>query len=181
MGGPKALLRWDEETFLARVARLVARPGVETTIAVIGHQAARVQAEAGLPATVRVAENPRYREGMLGSVRRGLEAAEALDADAVLIQPVDHPLVDPATVDRVIAALEAGAIIAVPSFEGRRGHPGGFGRASWPALRSAPAERGARAVLADHPSWVVHVPGDAGCVSGVDTPDDLARLRGSGT
>jgi len=43
------------------------------------------------------------------------------------------------------------------------------------ALRAAPAARGARAVLADHPEWVVHVPGDPGCVLGIDTPADYER------
>jgi len=88
---------------------------------------------------------------------------------------VDHPLVDPATVDRVVAALEKRAVVAVPSHGSRRGHPGGFAREAWPALRSAPVDRGARAVLADHPEWVVHVPGDPGCVLGIETPADYER------
>jgi molybdenum cofactor cytidylyltransferase len=83
--------------------------------------------------------------------------------------------VDPATVDRVVAGLHGGAVIAVPAHGSRRGHPGGFARAAWPALRAAPAARGARAVLADHPEWVVHVPGDPGCVLGIDTPADYER------
>jgi molybdenum cofactor cytidylyltransferase len=91
---------------------------------------------------------------------------------------VDHPLVEVATVDRVVQALLDGALIAVPSRDGRRGHPGGFAREVWPALRGAPIARGARAVLADHPEWIVHVEGDAGCVAGIDTPADYARLIG---
>src|SRR5688572_15284581 len=62
----------------------------------------------------------------------------------------------------VAGALAEGALIAVPSHGGRRGHPGGFARAAWAALRAAPAAAGARAVLAAHPEWVVHVTGDAG-------------------
>ena len=119
--------------------------------------------------------NPRPEEGMLSSILRGLDAAEAAGAEAVLLHPVDHPLVDPATVDRVVASLRGGARIAGRTYGSRRGHPGGFARAVWPALRAAPAERGARAVLADHPDWVVHVPGDPGCVLGIDTPDDYER------
>ena len=141
----------------------------------IGHQAGRVAAEAGLPAGLTLVENPRYGEGMLSSIQCGLEAAEAAGADAVLVHPVDHPLVEPETVDRVIAALAEGAVIAVPSHEGRRGHPGGFARAAWPALRAASAERGARAVLADHPGWIVHVPGGPGSLAGVNTVEDYRR------
>lgn len=174
-GGPKALLRLGGETFLARVARLLSRPGVTRLVAVLGHDAERVAAEAGLPAVAIRAVNRGYREGgMLSSILCGLDAAG--DADAVLIHPVDHPVVAEATVDAVIAALRAGAAIAVPSFSGRRGHPGGFARASFPLLRAAPPERGLRAVLHDRPELVVHVEGDAGCLAGVNTPADLERL-----
>jgi molybdenum cofactor cytidylyltransferase len=108
------------------------------------------------------------------------DAANIENADALLLHPVDHPLVETATIDAVISALEDGALVAVPSHEGRRGHPGGFARAAWPALRAATPEEGARAVLHDHPEWVVHVRGGPGCVAGFNTPADLARLAGGG-
>jgi len=174
MGGPKARLRIGGESFLARAARLLARPGVASVAAVVGRETLGAAA-AGPPVGVAILENPRPEEGMLSSILRGLDGAEAAGADAVLLHPVDHPLIEPATVDRVVAALEAGALIAVPTHGSRRGHPGGFARLAWPALRAAPAGRGARAVLADHPGWVVHVPGDPGCVLGIDTPADYER------
>ena len=173
-GGPKALLGIGAETFLERVARLLRRPGVAGTVIVLGHDAERVRA--AVPGGAEVVVNEAYDAGMLGSILAGLRAAEASGADAVLVHPVDHPLVEEATVDRVVAALQAGAAIAVPSHGGRRGHPGGFSRASWPALRAASPARGAREVLADHPDWIVHVEGGPGCVAGIDTPDDYARL-----
>lgn len=175
IGRPKALLPIRGGTFLGACASLFARPAVASIVAVVGCDAARVAATAPGLTTV---ENPRYRDGMLSSVLRGLDAAEAAGAEAVLLHPVDHPLVDPATVDRVIAALEAGAAITVPSHEGRRGHPAGFARLSWPALRAASPAHGARAVLAEHPEWIVHVPGDPGCVAGIDTREDYARWIG---
>ncbi len=175
MGGPKALLRLRGSTFLSHTSGLLLRPGIASVIAVLGHEAERVAAEGRLPPGVATVINNDYREGMLGSVLRGLDAAEQMGAAAVLLHPVDHPLVDPATIDRVAAALEGGAVIAVPSHGNRRGHPGGFARACWPALRAVPPERGARALIADRPEWVVHVPGDPGCVIGIDTPEDYAR------
>ena len=178
IGGPKALLPIAGSTFLARVARTLDRPGVGRVVAVLGHSARKVQAEAGLPSTVAVVVNPRPDEGMLSSVIAGLDAADAGGADAVLFHPVDHPLVAPVTVDAVVAALEVGAVVAVPSYGERRGHPGGFARAAWAALRQAPAARGARAVLADHPEWEVHVAGDEGCVAGIDTREDYERRIG---
>ena len=84
-----------------------------------------------------------------------------------------------ATVDRVVQALLAGALIAVPSHGGRRGHPGGFARADLAGPPRGTCRRVARGVLADHPDWIVHVPGDPGCLAGIDTPEDYARLIGS--
>jgi CTP:molybdopterin cytidylyltransferase MocA len=178
IGGPKALLPIGGTTFLAHVARGLLRPGVAAVVAVVGHGARRIKGEAGVPADVALVDNPRPDDGMLGSVLLGLDAAEARGADAVLLHPVDHPFTSPATTDAVLAALASGAVIAVPSYGGRRGHPGGFARASWPALRAAPPARGARTVLADHPGWLVHVPGDEGCVAGIDTPEDYQRRIG---
>jgi nicotine blue oxidoreductase len=179
MGGPKALLRIGSESFLRRVVEGLARPGVAEVVAVLGHEAARVRAQAGLPAAVAAVVNPAYDQGgMLGSVVAGLDEAQARGADAVLLHPVDHPLIAAATVDAVVGALAAGARIAVPSHDGRRGHPGGFAAATWSALRQAPPAEGARAVLRAHPDWIVHVPGDAGCVRGIDTPADYERWLG---
>jgi molybdenum cofactor cytidylyltransferase len=177
-GGPKALLRIGEVTFLAHVAARLHRPGVDRVIAVVGHDAARVLRESALPASVIVVVNEGGTAGMLGSVVAGLEAASGDGAEAVLVHPVDHPLVEEATIDAVLAALHGGARIAVPSHGGRRGHPGGFARAAWDALRSAPPSEGARFVLASHPDWIVHVAGGPGCLAGVDTPDDYRRLVG---
>jgi nicotine blue oxidoreductase len=176
MGGPKALVAFAGTTFVQRCVLLLGRPGVSEVVVVVGPLQDRVAAL--VPGATCLA-NPRPADGMLSSILCGLAAAEARDADALLLHPVDHPLVAPETVDRVLAALQGGSRIAVPSHGERRGHPGGFAREAWPALRAASPDRGARAVLADHPEWIVHVPGDPGCVAGIDTPQDYERLVGS--
>jgi len=178
MGGPKALLPLGGRSFLARLHERLLSAGCDDVIGVLGHQAERVRTEAGLPPGAHLVVNPAPGEGMLSSVVCGLDAAAAAGAEAALLHPVDHPLVAAATVAAVLAALREGARIAVPSFEGRRGHPGGFAASVWPELRSAPRERGARAVLAAHPAWIVHVPGDPGCRAAIDVPADYERWIG---
>jgi hypothetical protein len=101
----------------------------------------------------------------------------ALDVDAVLLHPVDNPLVAAASVGAVLEALGGGARIAVPSHAGRRGHPAGFARAAWPALQAAPLEGGARSLLAEHPDWVVHVPAGPDCLADIDTKEEEAAFR----
>lgn len=176
VGGPKALLRLGDATFLECAVRLLARPGVEVVLAVLGCQAERVQAEVTLPAPGAALVHAGWRAGMLSSFLAGLDEAERRGAEAVLLHHVDHPATATATVDRVVAALQAGAVVAAPTCEGRRGRPAGFARAAWPALRACSPERGARQVLAEHPEWVTHVEGDRECVAGVNTPEDYAAL-----
>jgi nicotine blue oxidoreductase len=177
MGGPKALVPLAGGTFASVAASRFERVDVAARIVVIGAQAQRVTARAGLPGGLVVVVNERWAEGMLTSVWAGLAAAEAQAVDAVLLHPVDNPLVAEATVGAVIEALASGARIAVPSHAGRRGHPAGFARAAWPALRAAALDGGARSVLAEHPEWVVHVPAGADCLADIDTPAALEALR----
>ena len=145
IGGPKALLRIGPRSFLAHAAERLARPGVAEVVAVLGHEAERVRAEAGLPAGLVTVVNPAYAEGgMLGSVLAGLDAAEARGAEAVLLHPVDHPLIAAATVDAVVQALAAGARIAVPS-RGRAARPPGRLRGGHVARAARSAGRRRRA------------------------------------
>jgi CTP:molybdopterin cytidylyltransferase MocA len=176
MGGPKALVEWRGRSLLAHALVNCARPSIALRIAVLGCEAGRARrAAAADEAAVRWAVNPRWEDGMLSSVLCGLAAAESAAADAVLLYPVDHPVIEPETIDAVCAALAAGAELVVPVHAGRRGHPGGFGRARFAGLREAPPELGARAVL--RAGSVVEVAAGPGCLRGVDTPADLAALE----
>src|SRR5687767_10513451 len=96
-GGPKALLTLEGVSFLARAVAVVSRPGVEVVCAVLGHEAARVEREAGPLPPVDLVVNPAHESGMLSSLLCGLDHAEARGAEAVLIHPVDHPRVEAAT------------------------------------------------------------------------------------
>jgi len=178
IGRPKALLPLGDTSFLATCAGLLDRPGVALRIAVTGCESAAVAAEAARVPLLDVVKNPDYEAGMLGSVLAGLDRAAECGADAILLHPVDHPLVAAATIERVVTALAGGARVVVPSWEMRRGHPLGIAAAAWPSLRGSPAERGARAVLQDHPDWIEYVDGDPGCVAGVNTRMDYERLIG---
>jgi nicotine blue oxidoreductase len=173
LGGPKALVPLGDFTFGSLAASRFDRADVAARVVVLGAQAERVAAEARWPPGVSLVVNRRWAEGMLTSVWAGLDAAERLGADAVLLHPVDNPVVAAATVGAVLGALAGGARIAVPSHGGHRGHPAGFARAAWPALRAAPLDGGARSVLAEHPQWVVHVPAGPDCLVDIDTAHAL--------
>lgn len=179
LGGPKALLRLRGETFVSAALGCFDRPEIAARVVVFGAEAERVARDAGVSAGVPVVVNARWPEGMLTSVWAGLDALEPLGLDAVLLHPVDNPLVAQATITAVLRALAQGATIAVPTHGGRRGHPAGFARAAWPALRAAALDGGARSVLAQHPEWVAHVAAGPDCLVDIDTPAALEELRRS--
>jgi molybdenum cofactor cytidylyltransferase len=100
----------------------------------------------------------------------------ALEAIAVTL--VDVPLVRAATVAALVEAWRTtGAPIVRPAIGERHGHPVIFDRATFAALRSAPLDVGAKAVIARFRAQVIDLPtDDAGTLRDVDTPDDYAAL-----
>lgn len=111
---------------------------------------------------------------MSASLRRALEARR--DDRGWVVALADMPLLRADTVTRIAAALHAGAGIAAPVIQGRRGHPVGFSRVHLDALLALRGDRGARALLETHPVSEVEVD-DAGIFADIDTPADLERLR----
>jgi len=65
----------------------------------------------------------------------------------VVFTPVDHPNVEGATVAKLI---ESGALIAIPQYLGRHGHPVLFSRSLIPEFLALPPDSQARAVTQRH-------------------------------
>ncbi len=98
------------------------------------------------------------------------------DAAGWLILPADLPLISPQTlVD--LAQLKTTAQVVVPLFEGQRGHPVRFASVCGDALASLHGSQGGAAIKDQFESlgWLVL---DAGCVTDIDSLDDLLRARG---
>ena len=121
MGRPKALVKTEAESFLARGVRRL-WTACDSVVVVLGSDAREIRAKAeheferlvssgGLhedlrqahghgaaELEVRFAVNPRWKQGMFSSVRCGLEGALDLKPAAAMLMPVDHPAVQPITV-----------------------------------------------------------------------------------
>ncbi|HYN62605.1 MAG TPA: nucleotidyltransferase family protein [Rubrivivax sp.] len=111
--------------------------------------------------------------GMGHSIAAGV-AARA-DAPGWLLLPADMPLVRPATLLAVAAALQHHAV-AYAQHHGRRGHPVGFAAELYSELMMLTGDQGARRIVARYPSIGVDVD-DPGVLVDVDTVADLAALR----
>lgn len=76
--------------------------------------------------------------------------AHERSADGWVVALADMPKIMPATIKSVLAALEQGALLAAPRFQGQRGHPVGFGADLRNELLALDGDQGARAVLERH-------------------------------
>ncbi len=90
MGTPKALLRFQNETFLDRLIRVSSPPFAIPIIVVVGEHADQIRSGIQRGREVLFAVNPDPERGMLSSLQCGL-ALVPPDADAAMFLPVDHP------------------------------------------------------------------------------------------
>jgi len=126
---------------------------------------------------VRVEPCDRAWEGMGASLAHAVAATR--EAGGWVVALADMPMIAPATIRAVAAALEAGAPIAAPFFRGSRGHPVGFGAVHGARLATLSGDAGARDILRIERASIREVASDdPGILADIDTPDELARLAG---
>ena len=112
--------------------------------------------------------------GMGDSIAAAVKASDA--ADGWLVVLGDMPFIQSSSIERVIDALEEGAI-SVPVQAGEYGHPVAFDRAFGPGLLALVGDRGARSLFADAALREVPVL-DPGVLWDVDTPRLLSFNAG---
>ena len=179
MGGPNKLLAEIARRPLVRIAAEQALASrAKPVIVVTGHQRDQVEkALAGLP--VQLVHNPDFADGLGTSLKAGIAAVPA-DADGAIVCLGDMPQVDAALIDRLIAAFdpERGALVVVPTFDGKRGNPVLWSRRFFPDLMAIEGDVGARHLIGRYGEAVVEVPVDGkAALVDVDTPEALAASR----
>jgi molybdenum cofactor cytidylyltransferase len=179
MGGPNKLLAEIAGRPLLRIVveeALASR--ASPVIVVVGHERAEVEnALAGL--RVQLVHNPDFAQGLGTSLKAGIAAVPA-EADGAIICLGDMPQVDASLIDRLIAAFDPdrGALIVMPTVEGRRGNPVLWSRRFFPDLMAIEGDVGARHFIGRYSEAVLEVPleGRAALVD-VDTPEALVGVK----
>jgi len=179
MGGPNKLLAEIRGRPLVRIVVEEALASLaKPVIVVVGHQRGEVEkALASLP--VQFIHNPDFAQGLGTSLKAGIAAVPA-DADGAIVCLADMPQVDASLLNRLIAAFDPdrGALIAMPTVEGRRGNPVLWSRRFFPDLMAIEGDVGARHFIGRYSEAVVEVPleGKAALVD-VDTPEALVGVK----
>jgi molybdenum cofactor cytidylyltransferase len=149
MGEPKALLPWiNDEPLVSYQLHALKKAGYEPIVVVLGHDPYAI--DAALPDDVRVwaVVNDRYKMGRTTSIVTGAVHVATPETDGLLIISVDQP--------RSVAMLRTlreawereQPYIAIPSLNGKGGHPPLFDGGLIPELlQVSEEEEGLRQVM----------------------------------
>ncbi len=177
MGQTKQLLPLGNKPVISHCAETLLVAGIHEIVAVVGTQRTDiVEALRDLPVIIKV--NDKAGSDMAESARHGLQYLSPFSA--VLISLSDHPLVTSETVRSILREHQScPAVIIVPEYDGRRGHPALFPRPVIEELRFGVTLRD---IVRKDPTRVKPLTvRDEGIILDMDTPDDysgiLARFR----
>jgi CTP:molybdopterin cytidylyltransferase MocA len=176
MGAFKPLLPFGGRTLIGHVAAILRQAGVRRIHVVTGFNAAALAPELAALDLVE-ARNPDFAAGMFSSVQAGVASLPA-DVEALLLSPVDAPLLRASTVARILrAAASRDSAIVYPAFRGERGHPPLIRRSLFAEILSGDGQGGLRALLARHEDVASEVAVfDWGCLIDMDRRDDHRLL-----
>jgi CTP:molybdopterin cytidylyltransferase MocA len=173
LGQPKALVVLGGQSLAVRGIALLRAGGADPVVVVTG--AAELTDR---PDDVIWVHNPDWPTGMGSSLAVGLAAVPA-GCEAAVVALADQPLVGPESVRRLITAHQAGAGVAVATYDGRPRNPVLISRVHWPEVVAlAVGDVGARPFLRAHQDLVTPVEcADTGRPDDIDSPEDLARVE----
>jgi CTP:molybdopterin cytidylyltransferase MocA len=184
MGRPKpALTTSAGESFLERAARTLRGAECRRVLVVVAAsaEAGSTAAEAATATPeLEIVVNPDAASEQIDSLRLALQHLDE-STDAVLVLPVDLPLLSRESAAAVVASFRARAApVVVPAHGGMTGHPILLARTLFDEIVHGTWQAGVRSILLAHEHDVrtVNVD-DPGILIDIDTPADYARHVGN--
>ena len=115
-------------------------------------------------------------QGMGTSLAFGVMATP--EAKGWLVALADMPLIKASTLKTLADTLHFGHPLVIPLYQGRRGHPVGFGACHYERLSQLKGDQGGRSILNDPSLERKEIPfDDPGILLDIDTPGDLLQCR----
>jgi molybdenum cofactor cytidylyltransferase len=164
-GAHKVLLDWKGQPLLCYQLDQLLRLPVEKVVVVLGYGAEETRPLVSRQdPRIMVIVNPDYRRGKSSSVRLGV-AQVGEKGEGVLILGVDQPR-PAALLNKLLAAhRKSGALLSVPTYQGKHGHPLVYHRSLLPELLAISERRqGLREVTERHRRELHEVPLDNGLI-----------------
>jgi molybdenum cofactor cytidylyltransferase len=175
MGRQKLVLPYSGTTVIEHIVDQVLASDAAQTIVVTGHDSQAVEA-AMLGKPVTLVENRQYKDGMLTSIRAGLQIVSP-GAAGFMVVLGDQPSIDARVINQLIAgfhAVEKGII--VPLYDGDTGHPIVISMSYREDVMTKFDDTGLRGLIYGHPEYVHRLPVTTpGVLRDMDTPEDYER------
>ncbi len=183
MGRPKLLLPFRGKPLVAGVVEALRGGGVDTIVLVTAPDDEELRAWARTAGVV-VAVNPDPERGMLSSIQEGLStlggaAVLTERGETLLVSPADLPNLDTGTVAILLERMaETGALLAVPVYRGKRGHPLAIAPALIFEVETLDPNLGLKQLRDRYETELLEVEvEDPGSVKDVDTPEEYEEAR----
>jgi len=156
MGKFKQLVPLGNTTIVEQTTDNLLSSKVSEVIVVLGHKAEEVMKRIATK-PIKIALNPIYHQGMGTSIVAGLNLVDSI-AQAVMLALGDQPFVDSQTINRLIEEFDAhDKGIAIPVYQGRRGHPIIFSIKYKAQLSGLKGDIGGREIIKEHPEDILEV------------------------
>jgi len=178
MGQQKQHLMLGRKTFLTRIIdNLQRNADLIDQVVLVGQKSDDLSREIADACNLLWLENPCPERGPLSSIRLALEKIPP--EAAIMLWPVDHPLIAESTVRTLCRAfLNAPELITVPSIHQHRGHPSIFPARFREQFFTAPENEGARKILQLNPDSINHVlTEDEWVLKNINTPELLKEAE----
>lgn len=180
LGPPKQLLPFRGTTMLGWVVQQAqSATGVDELIVVLGRAADEVREQVDF-GTARVVENPIFTEGCSSSYQAGLAALNS-ESQAIMIILGDQPGIQPEVINTLAEAWRrTEALIALCSYNGRKGHPMIFSRAMFGQLERLHGDKAAWKLVDANADLVQEVHFNLPFPDDVNSASDFERLTAAG-
>jgi CTP:molybdopterin cytidylyltransferase MocA len=178
MGAFKPLLPFGSQTVIDSCIKLLRDGGLETVVVVLGQDQRAEELKQHLKdSRISFAINPDPASEMSASIACGVrELPEG--AKAVVITPADHPAVPTEVVEQLIGEWHQGALLVMPTWKGRGGHPVLVDLSFRRELLGLDPNRGLKALFDVHRADVRRLHVNSNYIArDMDTWDDYAALH----
>jgi molybdenum cofactor cytidylyltransferase len=178
MGENKLLFDLEGEPVVRRAVSRALAAGLDPVIAVLGHEAARVQRELDdLAPHCRIVVNPEYARGINRSLKTGI-AALPPEAAAVVVMLADMPFVTSEMIAALVSRYRATtAPLVISDYDGVNAPPMLYDRALFPEFQAMEGEGCGKVVIRRHRAEAEVIAWPATALTDLDVPGDYERVR----
>lgn len=168
----KGLVKWQGSTLFQYQIQSLLDSAISEIIIVLGYQA-KFFLPLAAQYPIRTVVNDLYDSGKCSSIIKGLQSIDQA-SDYILITAVDQPTA-PSIINELIQSLKtSNALIAIPAFNGKRGHPILFSKKLYDELLFIQEESfGLRNIIRKYEKHILEIQMDNPLISlNINTPEN---------